>query len=390
MQSRVSHTFLTFVLGTLTAFGPLSIDMYLPSLPTIQRALSTSPAAVQLTLASFMVGMGFGQLVYGPLSDRLGRRGPLLWGVLLYTLSSLACAFAPSVNVLIGCRFVQAAGGAAGPVIARAVVRDLYSGREIARVLSLMMLVMGAAPILAPLLGGVVLEWAGWRAIFFVLTGIGVAAFGLVLLAIPSAAPSGELRPLHQDIAALFRDRRFVAGVLAGGFAQASLFTYISSAPFVFMTVHHVSPRVFAGLFGLNAAAFISASQLNRVLLRRFEVHRIEFSAAVALCVATAMLTVVAWNAPLGVPPLAAALFCCTASLGMILPNAVALALEEHAQRAGVASSVFGGFQFSAGALGAAVAGALSNGTALPMAWVMAACALLTMVASAVLRAQRA
>jgi MFS transporter, DHA1 family, multidrug resistance protein len=388
MQSRASHTFLTFVLGALTAFGPLSIDMYLPSLPSIQRALSTSPAAVQLTLASFMVGMGCGQLVYGPLSDRLGRRRPLLWGVTLYALSSLACAFAPNVQVLIGCRFVQAAGGAAGPVIARAVVRDRYAGREIARVLSLIMLVMGAAPILAPLAGGAILELSGWRSIFLVLAAIGVVAFLLVLAAIPSAGPSAASAPLGQSVAALFADRRFVAGALAGGFAQATLFTYISSAPFVFMTVQHVSPRLFAGLFGLNAAGFILASQLNRLLLNRVEMQRLEFRAALALCAAAAALLFVVWPGSRGVPPLAASLLACTASLGFILPNSTALALERHAQRAGVASSLLGAFQFGAGALGAALAGALSDGTALPMAAVMAGCACLTLAASWLLSAR--
>jgi len=386
MQSRTSHTFLTVVLGTLTAFGPLSIDMYLPSLPTIQQALSTTPTAVQLTLASFMVGMGVGQLVYGPLSDRLGRRRPLLWGVTLYTLSSLACAFSPNIPVLIGCRFLQAAGGAAGPVIARAVVRDRYTGREIARVLSLIMLVMGAAPILAPLAGGVILELAGWRSIFVVLAAIGVCAFVLVLLAIPESGPNAAHVPVAQNVAALFRDRRFVAGALASSFAQATLFTYISSAPFVFMEIHHVSPRVFAGLFGLNAAGFILGSQLNRWFLNRIDMQQLEFKAAFGLCAAAAGLLLVVQSGSSGVPPIAAGLFACTASLGFILPNAAALALEQHAVRAGVASSVLGAFQFSAGALGAALAGTLSDGTALPMAAVMAGCACLTLGTSWMLR----
>jgi DHA1 family bicyclomycin/chloramphenicol resistance-like MFS transporter len=377
--SRISHAFLTFVLGTLTAFGPLSIDMYLPSLPSIQSDLHTTPALVQLTLASFMIGMGVGQLLYGPLSDRRGRRAPLLWGVSLYTLSSLACALSPNVEVLIACRFLQAIGGAAGPVIARAVVRDRYTGREIARVLSLMMLVMGAAPILAPLLGGLVLQLFGWRAIFGVLVAIGVLSFTLALIAIPRTSPVASGVPLAQHVRALFADRRFVAGALAGGLGQATLFTYISSAPFVFMTIYHVSPRAFGGLFGLNAAAFICASQLNRLLLARFEMQRLALTAACALSIAACTLLAFVWSGSLGLQPLAAMLFCCMASLGFILPNTAALALEQHAVRAGVASSVIGAFQFGAGALGASIAGALSDGTARPMGSVMASCACLTL-----------
>jgi DHA1 family bicyclomycin/chloramphenicol resistance-like MFS transporter len=369
----------------LTAFSPLSIDMYLPSLPSIEAQLHTSSAAVQLTLAAFMAGMGCGKLVYGPLSDRLGRRRPLFWGVALYTLSSLACVFAQNIETLIVLRFWQAVGGASGPVIARAVVRDLYSGRDIARILSLMMLVMGVAPILAPLAGGAVLTAFGWRAIFVVLTAIGVLAGGFAYAAIPEARAQGT-PSLASSVAALFADRRFVAATLAGAFSQAALFSYIASAPFVFMGIYHVTPHDFALLFGLNAASFILASQLNRGLLAHFSSLTIELSGAYALCVAAAGLLFVAWSANSTALSLVLMLALCVASTGFILSNTAALAFENHAARAGVASSVLGATQFGASALAASLVGVFHDGSARAMAGVIAGCACCALAASRVLQ----
>jgi DHA1 family bicyclomycin/chloramphenicol resistance-like MFS transporter len=369
----------------LTAFGPLSIDMYLPALPSIQQALHTSAAAVQLTLAAFMAGMGLGQLVYGPLSDRLGRRAPLFWGVALYTVSSLACAFAQSVQTLIVLRFCEAVGAASGPVIARAVVRDLYSGREMARVLSLMMLVMGVAPILAPLAGAVLII-IGWRAIFVALAGSGVLAFVFAMRVIPERLVTGPASSIGGSVAALLADRRFVAGTLAGASSQAALFTYISGAPFVFMRLYRISAHDFALLFGLNAAGFILASQLNRALLTRFSSQRIALVSALGLCVASSLLLSVVWSGAVGMPGLVLTLSVCVASTGFILPNTSALALERHGSRAGVASSLLGATQFGASALAAALVGVLNDGTARPMAGIMAGCACLALGTSGVLQ----
>jgi DHA1 family bicyclomycin/chloramphenicol resistance-like MFS transporter len=370
---------LLFVLGTLTAFGPLSIDMYLPSLPTIQAELGTSASRVQLTLAAFMAGLGLGQLAYGPLSDRFGRRRPLLVGIALYILASAACAFAPSVEWLIALRFLQAVGGAAGAVIARAIVRDHYSGREIARVLSLLMLIMGAAPILAPLLGGQVLSVAGWRSIFGVLAVLGAIALVLVLVAIPGVAPRagqpGTASPLGTSLRVLLTDRRFLTATFAGGFAQSGMFAYISGSPFVFMEVLHVTPGRFAWLFAMNALGLIGASQLNRRLLARRSPERIAVSAGLFMVLMGATLLVLAVSGLGRVYTLAPALFLFISSIGFVTPNAAALALEDHGARAGVASAVLGSLQFAVSAAASACVGLFNDGSMLPMAAVMAVCA---------------
>lgn len=363
-------TSLIFVLGALTAFGPLSIDMYLPSLPVIGKSLGSSAAQVQLTLATFMSGMGIGQLFYGPVSDRLGRRTPLLWGIALYTLASLGCALAPHIQWLIALRFLQALGGAAGPVIARAVVRDLFSGTDIARVLSIMTLVMGAAPILAPVLGGAVLSLGGWRAIFVVLTGMGAVAGALAYWQVPPHARHPPRSALLQSVALLLRDRRFMTSAMAGACAQVTLFAYISCAPFVFMNSRGLHAQQFALIFGTNAAGFIAATQFNRLLLRRASIAAIALGAAVWLCVTHAALLTVTY-AGVGTLAFAATLFACVIGLGLLFPNVTALALQGHASIAGLASSLLGAIQFGAGALAAA---AIADGhAASPMVIAMAA-----------------
>jgi DHA1 family bicyclomycin/chloramphenicol resistance-like MFS transporter len=383
---------LLFVLGTLTAFAPLSIDMYLPSLPTIQETLGTSASLVQLTLAAFMAGLGLGQFAYGPLSDRFGRRGPLLAGIVLYIAASAACAFAPSVHWLIALRFLQALGGAAGAVIARAIVRDLYSGREIARVLSLLMLIMGAAPILAPLLGGWVLGFAGWRAIFGVLAVLGTLALVLTLVAIPVHTRSGPpvgVSSLGTNLRILFTDRRFLAATLAGGFAYSGMFAYISGSPFVFMELLHVSPKHFSWIFSLNALGIISASQLNRRFLARRSPEWLSVAAALFAVCMGGVLVVLAVSGLGSIATLVPVLFLFISSIGFVTPNAAALALEEHGSRAGVASAVLGSLQFAVSAGASACVGLFNDGTMLPMAAVMATCATATCVSALVLPSRK-
>jgi DHA1 family bicyclomycin/chloramphenicol resistance-like MFS transporter len=352
-RPRSSRT-LIFSLGVLSAFAPISIDMYLPSLPSIGRDLQADAAHVQLTLATFMFGMGIGQLIYGPLSDRYGRRKPLMWGVALYVLSSLGCALAPRIEALIALRFLQALGGAAGPVIARAVVRDLFSGPDIARVLSIMTLVMGAAPILAPLLGGAVLAAAGWRANFYVLTFVGVCAAALAYWQLPRTPVLQPTAALMHNLLRLLKDRRFVTSALAGASAQVTLFAYISSAPFVFMHLRQIDAHEFALLFGCNAAGFISATQSNRLFLRRFTIAGIARAAAVWMCIAHLGLVAATYYG-VDTPTFAGALFLCVIGLGLVFPNSTAIALQGHADIAGLASSVLGAVQFGTGAIAAAV-----------------------------------
>lgn len=366
----VSHRGWILLLGALIALGPLSIDAYLPSLPAIQRDLDTTSGAVQLTIASYFVGLAGGQLLWGLITDRLGRRRPLLVGLLLYSAASFVCALAPDVTVLIAARALQALGGAAGVVIVRAIVRDLWSGRDIARVMSLLILVMGVAPVVAPSLGGALLAMSGWRAIFVLLGGAALVLFAVVSVTLREtlSAPAVE-RPLRA-ISRVMSDRTFLCFGLAGSFGMAGLFGYIAGAPFVFIEIYGLSPVAFAVLFGVIAAGFIAASQVNRMLLRARD-HIAVARAALVFTLATgAALVWAGWAAaPLWV--LVPLVFLYVSSIGFTLPNTTAAAMDPHGDRAGMASAMLGTLQYSLAAVSAAAAGSFADGTARPMTAVM-------------------
>ncbi len=378
---------LALLLGSLTAFAPLSIDMYLPTLPTIQRELVTSANNVQLTLAAFFAGLAIGQLAYGPVADRFGRKRPLVVGLALYAVASLGCAFAPNIESLIAFRFVQALGGAAGVVIARAVVRDLRSGVEAARLFSLLMLVMGAAPILAPLLGGWLLLLGSWRFAFGVLGALGVAALVIVPRALPETATQRlerlDVRTIGAQLKALAKDPYFVAYALAGGFAQAGMFAYISGSPFVLIEMFHVSPQAYGWMFGANAAGLIAASQINRRLLVTSTPARVLGRALLLTLVAVVGLLVLALLDLQVLPAVLVALFVFVGALGFVGPNATALAMDRHGARAGMASASLGSGQYVIAALASAAVGITNDGTMRPMAIVMAVCATSAAVAAA-------
>jgi DHA1 family bicyclomycin/chloramphenicol resistance-like MFS transporter len=364
---------LILVLGALTAFGPLSIDMYLPSLPTLEHAFGAPAAAVQLTLSAFLAGMALGQAFYGPLSDRFGRKPPLYAGLSLYVVVSIACAYAPSVEVMIVLRFVQAASGCVGVVVARAIVRDLVEGAETARAFSTLILVMGVAPILAPLLGGYVLQWFGWQAIFWALAGFGLACLVAVATRVPETRPP-QLRTTGGVVdalivyARLFADRRFLGYSLTSGLALAGMFVYITTSPHLFIDVFGVSTQAYGWLFGGNAAGFIAVSQLNRLLLRRFDMHRILAWAVRINLGAGLVLLLVAVSGFDGLAAILVPLFVAIASLGILMPNAVAAALAGHAVHAGSASALIGTTQFVLGAAAGSVAAGLHSESALAMA----------------------
>ncbi|GAB4183480.1 MAG: multidrug effflux MFS transporter [Thalassobaculales bacterium] len=361
---------LTLVLGALTAFAPMSVDMYLPSLPDLTRVFATDAASVQLTLSAFLAGLALGQLGWGPLSDRFGRRRPLAAGLAVYIAASAACALATSIEMLIVGRLVQGLGGCAGPVIARAIVRDLHGPVEAARMFSLLMLVMGVAPILAPLAGGVVLELADWSVIFWILALFGAACLAASRLVLAETAPPRP--PGGSSVASgywrLLRDPAVMGHMLSGTVSQAGMFTYIASSPSLFIETYGVAPGNFGWLFGMNAAGLIAASQLNRRLVSRIAPAVVLRAAVLANALLAAGLTLCAATGWGGFPGLLALLFLVLSMVGFTQPNAVSGALARHPHLAGTASALYGFLQFAFGALAAAVVAQFHDGTALPMA----------------------
>lgn len=367
---------LVLILGALSAFGPLSIDMYLPSLPTLSRDLSASASAAQLTLSACLLGLALGQVIAGPLSDTLGRRRPLLFGLGAYALASLLCAVAPSVNVLIALRLVQGVAGASGIVIARAIVRDRYTGIAAARFFSRLMLVSGIAPIAAPLIGGLLLRFTSWRGVFIVLAIVVTlvllaAATGLAESLPPDRRQSGELRTTLATFRRLLVDRAFVGYALSCGLAFAAMFSYISGSPFVIQDIYGLSPQAFSLIFGTNALGIGIVGQISGRLVGRVSPRRLLAGGLTATAVggAALLLMVIGHAGLVGILP---ALFVVVASIGMVLPNATALALADHPRTAGSASALLGVLQFAIGAAAAPLVGVAGPGTALPMALVIA------------------
>ena len=370
---------LVLLLGALTAFAPMSIDMYLSSLPAIGKSLQAGPDQTQATLAAFFAGMAIGQFIYGPASDRFGRRGPILFGVAVYFLASVACALAPTIEALITARFIQALGGCAGAVVARAVVRDRFSHTDTARVLSLMTLIMGLAPVLAPQFGGIIQLIAGWRAVFWTLALFGLAIGVWVVLGLSesrSAETEAQARsenPL-KAFGALLRMRRLVGYGLAGTLNGAVLFTYISGGPDVIMGTYGHSPLVFNMIFAFNAVGIIGASQVNRLLLRRTTPDRVLMRASVASLVFAFLLVGAAWTGWGGQWTVLPLLFLSLSTYGLMGGNTMAGALSVDPKRAGSTSALMGSASFGAGAVAAWISGLLHDGSPRPMAGVMFVC----------------
>lgn len=366
------------ILGALSAFGPLAIDFYLPAFPAMAQVFATDEQHIQTTLAAYFLGLSIGQLAYGPVADRFGRRKPLLFGVTLFTLASLACAYAPNLDTLIVARFVQALGGCAGMVLSRAIVSDKCDAVASAKVFSQLMLVMGLAPILAPMLGGVLVNLAGWQSIFLALSLFSAACLLAVSLGLPESFPADMPRqPLSgafRQYWRLLQDRVFIGHALTGGTAIAGMFAYIAGSPFVFIKLYGVPPEHYGWLFGTNAAGFILMAQVNaRLLAKRGPAFLLARAVWLYLAAGLLLLGVAALR-PAQLWPLLVPLFVCIASLGCIIPNASACAMSGQGARAGSASALMGCLQFSVAAGAAALVGALHDGSAVPMALVISLC----------------
>ena len=365
------------LLGALSMFAPLSTDMYLPALPSMAHDLSASAAAVALTLTASLVGLGAGQLVAGPLSDALGRRRPVLVGLVVYTASSVLCALAPDVWTLCALRLLQGAAGAAGIVIARAVVRDLYSGIEAARFFARLMIVIGLAPILAPIIGGQLLHVTDWRGVFLVLAGIGavLTVFSWRALAEtlpPSARQRGGLATMLGVLGVLLRDRRFMGLTLCFGLFFGAVFAYIAGSPFVLEDIFGLSPQLFGVLFGVNAIGLVAVSQLGGRLVSSFGPQRL-LTLGVASIATAGIGLMVAVLAHAGLAAVEICFFAVISSFGLVAPNATALALAPYSHVAGSASALIGLTQFFLGAAVAPLVGVAGNHSAVPTASVILA-----------------
>ena len=366
--SRGQRIRLVLVLGSLIAIGPLTIDMYLPALPAIVTDLQTTSAAVQLTLTGTLIGLALGQLVIGPISDAVGRRRPLITGIALHIAASLLCVVAPHIGVLGALRVVQGLGVAAASVVAMAVVRDLFSGAAFATLLSRLMLVMGAAPVLAPTLGGAVLRWTDWRGVFVALAAFGALLIVVAALRLPETLPvdrrrRGGVADTLRVYGSLLRDRTFIGLVLVAGLVMGAMFAYVSGSSFVFQEQYGLDEQQFALAFGAGAIGLIGATQFNPRLLRRYSPQRILRTALMAGTGAGLLLVGTAATGLGGFPAVLALLWVVLAAAGLAMPNAPALALSGHGEAAGTASALLGAVQFGVGALTAPLVGLLGTGS---------------------------
>jgi MFS transporter, DHA1 family, multidrug resistance protein len=377
-----AHRTLAWTLGAMSAFGPFAIDMYLPAFPRIAQDLHTTLAPVQLTLAVFLLGLAVGQALWGTLSDHWGRRRPLLLGCLLFSAMAAVCAAAPTIHVLIGARFVMGLGGSAGVVIGRAIVRDLFEQHEAARFYSMMMIIGGIGPIVAPFLGGLLLTYGDWHAIFWLIAGFGSLCGLLALRNVgetlpPPARVRGHLGDVLRAYRRVLGNRRFLGPALALGCAFGVLFTYIANSSFVFIELFGVPVKWFGVLFATNAVGLYVGGQSNRWLLRRFTAERLLHAGLWLSCGASLLLVACAATGVSGFAVLFIVLFACLASLGIVFPNATATAMQPFAADAGSASALLGICQFIVGATGGALVSVFHDGTALPMALQIAAYGLL-------------
>ncbi len=361
-----SRTRMIVILGALVALGPLTIDMYLPALPRIAQELGVSSSVAQLTLTGTLAGLALGQLIVGPLSDSLGRRRPLIAGIVVHMLASLMCLLAPNMAVLGIARGLQGMGAAAAMVVAVAVVGDLFTDSVAATVMSRLMLVLGVAPVLAPSLGAAVLLHASWHWVFAALIVLAGGLLAMAVLALPETLPPSHRRPLAlrsilATYAELFRDLRFVILVLVGALGMSGLFAYISAAPFVLLGRHGLDQQSFALIFGAGAIALIGATQFNVVLLRRFTPQRIMVTALVAAALAGGVFIALAATHTGGLAGFVVPVWTVLGMLGFVIPNAPAVALSRHPDAAGTAAALLGAAQFGVGAVIAPVVGLLGN-----------------------------
>ena len=383
------------VLGLITAVGPFAIDMYLPALPSIGSALHASPALVQMTLTVFFITLGVCQLVYGPLADIVGRKPPIYAGLAIFTLGSVGCAFASGIGSLIFFRMLQSLGACAGMVVPRAVVRDLHTGHDATRLMSLLMLVVSISPILAPLTGSAIIAGFGWRGVFWALTLAAAIAAILALTQLPETLAEhhradSSWRGAFSGYLRLMTDPFFLGLTLVGAFGVSSFFVYLANASFVIIGHYGLSPTVFSLCFALNAASFFGFSQLTARLSARYGLAAVIRNASVGFALSMIGATLVFALGSDSLPLMMAFLFIGYGFLGLVLPPSAVLSLEEYGNIAGTASALMGALQFVVGAAIMAVSAVFTGGHPKPMVYAIAACAVVTLLlALRTLRQQR-
>jgi len=375
MTSKKYFTYI-LILGFLTALGPFSIDMYLPGFPAIAKDLRTTVADVSLSLSSFFVGISAGQLLYGPLLDRFGRKKPLYMGMVIYMLSSFACAFATSIDTLILLRFIQAVGSCAAAVGSVAMVRDLFPVQDSAKVFSSLMLVVGVSPMIAPTVGGYVTAGFGWEAVFLILAGMAALITLAVYIGLPeSSRPDTSIslkpKPILTNFYAVLREPQFYTYALSGAVSFAGLLAYVAGSPLLFMEIFRVSEKQYGWIFAFLSIGLIGASQVNTILLRKYRSQQIIQVALICqMAIAFALLAGISIGL-LGLFGTIGLLFLFLSSLGFTFPNASALAMAIFSKNAGSASALMGAFQMGIGALATVALSLFNSRTALPMAGIM-------------------
>jgi len=376
------RAFLILLLGLLSAIGPFSIDMYLPGFPAIAENLRTSVDAVSYSLSSFFIGICLGQLICGPLLDRYGRKRPMYVGLVIYILASLGCAISHTVEMLIVFRFFQAIGGCVGMVAPRAIVRDVFPVSENAKVFSLLILVLGVSPIIAPTAGSFIITAWGWHAVFIVLAIVTALLLLAVIFYLPESRqpdPSFSLRPapILNSFKRVMNNRQFFTYSISGSLTSAGLFAYLSGSPFVFMNLFHMSEQHYGWIFAIIAAGLITSSQLNNLLLKKYTSEQIIWVTLLIQCSSGLLLVAGTVMGLLNVYTTIALIFVFLSCQGFSFPNSSALSMAPFTKEAGSASALMGAIQMGFGAIASASVGLFSNGTAAPMAAVMAACGIM-------------
>lgn len=368
------------ILSTLMAFASISTDLYLPALPAMASALNADAGSVELTISGYLIGFSLGQLLWGPVGDRHGRRLPIAIGLLLFILGSAGCALSTSAGMMIAWRAVQAVGACASVVLARAMVRDLYVGHRAARMLSTLMTVMAIAPLVGPSLGGLILQLASWRAIFWTLVGVGLATLA-ALYGLPETLPVERRnpQPLWRALgryAELLRQRRLLGYAGAGGFFYAAMYAYIAGTPFAYISYHHLSPQRYGLLFAIGIVGLMITNQVNARLVERYGSDRLMRAGSAGAALAGLWLALAAWTDWGGLSGLVVPLFLLVSATGFIVANSIAGALASFPTQAGSVSALIGSIQYGSGILGSALVGFYADGTPWPMACVIALCGL--------------